>query len=178
MQIKGTIERLATVDLALTGIANRVNQYKQWSRFFGAVSRLGDGLFWYALMTALILVQGQKAVFPVLHMIAVGLLGTLIYKAIKTASSRPRPFTREPRICLSTAPLDQFSFPSGHTLHAVCFTCVALHYYPGLTWLLSTFAILVALSRLILGLHYLTDVLAGAIIGGVLASISVGWLAA
>lgn len=172
MHLRGTIERLSTYDLAVTGIANRMNQRRYCSRFFGAVSRLGDGMFWYALMAALILIDGMKAAFAVTHMIVVGLLATLIYKGIKLASSRPRPYTREPRIRLSTAPLDQFSFPSGHTLHAACFTCVAMHYYPALGGCLMIFALLVAASRLVLGLHYVSDVLAGALIGCTLARLS------
>jgi undecaprenyl-diphosphatase len=68
--------------------------------------------------------------------------------------------------------LDQFSFPSGHTMHAVGFSIVALSYHPELFWLLVPFAALVALSRPILGLHYPSDVVAGAALGALIASIS------
>ena len=172
MQLRGTIERLSTFDLAVTGMVNRINQSRYCSRFFGLVSRLGDGVFWYALMGALLLIDGLRAALAVAHMIVIGLLATFIYKSIKQVSSRPRPYTREPRICLSTAPLDQFSFPSGHTLHAACFSCIAMHYYPALGGCLIAFALLVAISRLVLGLHYISDVLAGACIGCGLARLS------
>jgi len=61
------------------------------------------------------------------------------------------------------------SFPSGHTLHAVAFTVLATHYFPELLVLLGPFAILVALSRVVLGLHYPSDVAAGGTIGLALA---------
>jgi undecaprenyl-diphosphatase len=67
------------------------------------------------------------------------------------------------------APLDHYSFPSGHTLHAVSFTVVALHYYPQLAWVLVPFTLLVAGSRVFLGLHYPSDVAAAAAIGYLLA---------
>jgi len=75
-------------------------------------------------------------------------------------------------ITSNARPLDQFSFPSGHTLHAVAFTTIAIAHYPQLAFLLIPFAFLVALSRMVLGLHYPSDVLAGAAIGAAIAGIS------
>ncbi|MGA9164150.1 MAG: phosphatase PAP2 family protein [Thiobacillus sp.] len=132
-------------------------------------SRLGDGAFWYGLMLALIVWRGGDALPAVLHMIIAGLLGTLIYKGLKGATARPRPYQVCPAICCLTAPLDRFSFPSGHTLHAVVFSLVATAYYPALGWLVWPFTALVAASRLVLGLHYVSDVLAGAVLGGTVA---------
>jgi undecaprenyl-diphosphatase len=78
------------------------------------------------------------------------------------------------------APLDHYSFPSGHTLHAVSFTVILTTYLPGLAGALVALASLIALSRVILGLHYPTDVAAGAALGGSLgfASVMLGpvWL--
>jgi undecaprenyl-diphosphatase len=74
------------------------------------------------------------------------------------------------------APLDEFSFPSGHTLHAVSFTLVALAYFPVLAPVLVPFTVLVALSRVVLGLHYPSDVLAATVIGCGLAGLSI-WIA-
>ena len=70
------------------------------------------------------------------------------------------------------APLDQFSFPSGHTLHAVAFSIVACAHYPALAIILLPFTLLVAASRMVLGLHYPSDVLAGALLGGLIARLS------
>ncbi|HNW79764.1 MAG TPA: phosphatase PAP2 family protein, partial [Candidatus Competibacteraceae bacterium] len=70
------------------------------------------------------------------------------------------------------APLDEYSFPSGHTLHAVSFSIIAVYYYPVLAWLVLPFTVLVALSRLVLGLHYPSDVLAGILLGAALASLT------
>jgi undecaprenyl-diphosphatase len=146
-------------------------------RMFASVSRLGDGIAWYALMAAMVLLDGVDGVRASAHMAATGALALLLYKLLKRWTRRPRPFASDVRIRAWIAPLDEFSFPSGHTLHAVSFTIVALAYYPALAWLLLPFTALVALSRVVLGLHYPSDVLAATAIGGGLGALSL-WLGA
>lgn len=170
--LHSVLVRLNDYDARLCVRMNRFAHRRGVTRFFGAVSRLGNGVFWYTLMALLLLTQLEAAIKPVLHMIAVGLVGLLIYKWLKRKTLRPRPCDLHPAILRGTAPLDEFSFPSGHTLHAVAFTLVALAYFPWLAPILVPFALLVALSRVILGLHYPTDVLAGAAIGYALATLS------
>lgn len=141
--------------------------------FFAAVSRLGDGVFWYALMAVLPLVHGVDGVYCALQMGLVALAGVGVYKALKGRTGRPRPFVRHREVRVGTAPLDRYSFPSGHTLHAVAFTAVAVWHYPALAAVLVPFAVLVALSRVALGLHYPSDVAAGALLGGAIAWTSI-----
>ena len=81
-------------------------------------------------------------------------------------------FRQELILAAIAAPLDAFSFPSGHTLHAVAFTLVALNYYPALAPTLVAFTLLTAGSRVVLGLHYPSDVLAGAALGAGIAAAS------
>lgn len=141
-------------------------------RLFAAVSRLGDGIFWYGLMAGLLLLQGTAAAPTVGRMLLAGLAGLLLYKWLKAKTTRPRPWARHALIQLRAAPLDEYSFPSGHTLHAVAFSLIVAAHTPTLGWLVLPFALLVAISRVVLGLHYPSDVLVGAMIGAGLA-----WLA-
>ena len=145
-------------------------------RLFGIVSRLGDGVFWYALMSVLAVVGGTRGVVAALHMALTGLVAAAMYRGLKGWTRRPRPFRAHNGIVPYIAPLDEFSFPSGHTLHAVSFTMIALAYFPMLAPLLVPFAILVAMSRIVLGLHYPSDVLAATVIGLGLGALSL-WLA-
>jgi undecaprenyl-diphosphatase len=110
---------------------------------------------------------------PVIHVCLTGLTGTIIYKWLKGKTLRPRPFEVLQDIWLTGKPLDKFSFPSGHTLHAVTFSVMLLAYYPALTIVVLPFTGLVALSRVVLGLHYPSDVIAGALIGAAIASFSI-----
>lgn len=166
------LERLAAWDRGLCIRFNRASDYTFVLVLFAVTSRLGNGLFWYALMVALLWLEGALAGPAVTHMFAVGTVSTALYKWLKSGTSRPRPYRAQPGITLCAMPLDKFSFPSGHTLHAVALTSVVMLYFPLLGWMLVPFTILVALSRVVLGLHYPSDVLAGALIGGSVAIVS------
>lgn len=166
------LQQINDWDLDLCQACNDLSRNPSLRSTFKWISRLGDGVFWYLLMAILLLRYQAEALPAVLHMLAVGLVCTLLYKLIKHKTLRPRPFNVYPSIICNSQPLDQFSFPSGHTLHAVAFSIIALAYFPALFWLVLPFTVLVALSRPVLGLHYPSDVLAGALIGAVLASTS------
>ncbi len=163
------LQRISRWDAELCAFCNRRSRNFTVRNLFRLASRLGDGVFWYALMISFLLQDGYAALPALLHMLGAGLVGTVLYKLIKGKTLRPRPFNVYPAIQCMGKTLDQFSFPSGHTLHATVFCIVALAYYPGLFWLLVPFSTLVALSRPVLGLHYPSDVLAGAALGAMIA---------
>jgi len=163
------LERLRLWDSALCVRFNGAVRIAPVRRVFRIVSRLGDGVFWYALMLALLATGGAAAFGPVGRMAGTGLVCTLIYKWLKSKTSRPRPFAVENAVRAGADPLDPYSFPSGHTLHAVAFSIVAIAFYPVLAWLLGPFTLLVAASRVVLGLHYPSDVAAGAALGALIA---------
>lgn len=167
-----SLQRIQTWDEAWCLRFNSAIINPSTRNLFRLISRLGDGIFWYCLMLSLLLEFRAAALIPVLHMVAAGLASTILYKWLKRKTHRLRPYNRNPGISCGIAPLDQFSFPSGHTLHAVAFSVVALAYYPDLAWLLLPFTALVAASRLVLGLHYPSDVLAGIVIGATISVVS------
>lgn len=169
-RLESGIERLRVWDSALCIRFNGAVRIAPVRTLFRIVSRLGDGVFWYSLMLALLAVGGASALAPIGRMAGTGLACTLIYKWLKSKTSRPRPFAVENAVRAGADPLDPFSFPSGHTLHAVAFSIVAIAFYPMLAWLLVPFTLLVAGSRVVLGLHYPSDVLAGAALGALIAS--------
>lgn len=139
---------------------------------FRLVSRLGNGVFWYLVMLALSVTQGRSGMEAALRMLIAGAIGLMVYKLLKSGTTRPRPYRVLAGIRAGMDPLDAFSFPSGHTLHAVAFTLVAVSYFPALVWVLAPFTALVAISRIVLGLHYPSDVMAGALIGAGVAQLA------
>jgi undecaprenyl-diphosphatase len=171
-KMRSYLNSMHRLDSNLCIAVNQTSQVRLIRDLFRLVSRLGDGLFWYALMLLILLFEGSDGLLPVLHMALAGLSGTLLYKWLKGKTLRPRPFEVHQDIFMTGKPLDKFSFPSGHTLHAVVFGLVAINYYPALSFVIMPFVSMVALSRVVLGLHYPSDVLAGALIGSLVAALS------
>lgn len=164
---------LQAYDPRLCRTASRWAARGRVKRIFGLVSRLGDGWFWYGLMIAMAVFDGTRGIVAALQMLATGCIAWLLYRAIKQRTCRPRPFRVHADVIARATALDEFSFPSGHTLHAVSFTMVAAAWFPVLIWPLSAFAVAVAMSRVVLGLHYPSDVLAGALLGTLIGGVSV-----
>ncbi|MDB5814697.1 MAG: phosphoesterase [Rhodocyclales bacterium] len=136
-------------------------------------SRLADGILWYALILALPFAAGKAGAMCAINMVCAGIISLLIYLALKRICGRARPYETCPDIKLCGHVLDRFSFPSGHTLHSVGFSLVLVYYFPIWSLALVPFTIVVALSRVVLGLHYPSDVLGGALLGATIGLISV-----
>ena len=169
-------ERFDRVELRFCRYLNRSSSSATVRQVFRAVSWLGDGWLWYALISSLPWLYGADGWRAAAHMTVTGAAGILVYKLIKTRAVRERPYITHSAIRCVSAPLDRYSFPSGHTLHAISFTLLIASYFPEWTALSAGAAFLIALSRVVLGLHYPTDVAAGAVLGGVLgmASLALG----
>jgi undecaprenyl-diphosphatase len=95
--------------------------------------------------------------------------GIALFLQLKKLTGRKRPCAIEPHCWATLLPPDQFSFPSGHTITAFAVAVCLSQFYPSLTAGLLFCAASVAASRILLGLHFLSDVLAGAAIGTALA---------
>ena len=160
-------------DLRWCHAANRWGERPGVHRFFAIISRMGDGWIWLALMFCLALACGARGITAALHMLATGMIASVLYRALKQKTRRLRPYRSHAGVMPRVSPLDEFSFPSGHTLHAVSFTIVAIAWFPFLAPPLILLTLAIAMSRVVLGLHYPTDVLAGALIGAALGCVSV-----
>ena len=101
--------------------------------------------------------------------------GILVFLFLKRRTGRRRPCAIEPHCWAKLLPPDHFSFPSGHTITAFAVALSLAAFYPGLLIGLLFCAASIALSRILLGMHFLSDVLAGALIGSGLAYSAV-WL--
>ncbi len=152
-------------------LMRRVNRWRapRWLRLWMiAATRGGDGWLWYAMGFVVALFGGAERYQALAAAgIATG-LGIALFLKLKRACGRKRPCALEPHCWATLLPPDQFSFPSGHTITAFAVTVSLGMYYPAMLPGLFFCAVSVALSRILLGMHFLSDVIAGGAIGAIL----------
>jgi undecaprenyl-diphosphatase len=163
--LERTVARWADRDLRWTQAIHRIARWPLVVFALVIASRLGNGLLWYTLMLVFPLVGGVTGTGCAMQMAGVGVLNLALYRYLKPRVCRLRPFETCPGVRACTNTLDKYSFPSGHTLHAVSFAVVISYHYPMVGLAVAPFALIVAISRMVLGLHYPTDVATGAILG-------------
>jgi undecaprenyl-diphosphatase len=148
----------------------------RWIRVWMIYStRGGDGWLWYAMGIIILLFGGASRFAAVGTGALAAALGIAVFRFLKKRTNRKRPCDIEPHCWAKLLPPDRFSFPSGHTITAFAVAVSLAAFYPDLGIGLLFCAASIALSRILLGMHFLSDVLAGALIGSGLACGAV-WL--
>jgi len=112
MKFKNAKIRMLDLDLKGCIYLNTFSRSKRVAHFFKLVSRLGDGVFWYAMLAAVWLLQGLLYGLQMLYLIISSLAGTGIYKVLKKKTVRPRPYQVHQVIRLGgRAPAGPFQLP-------------------------------------------------------------------
>ncbi len=141
----------------------------RWIRLWMiCATRGGDGWLWYAMALIIVIFGGAGRFAAVGAAASAAGLGIAVFLSLKKMTGRRRPCAIEPHCWSTLLPPDQFSFPSGHTITAFAVSISLGAFYPALLGGLLFVAASVALSRILLGMHFLSDVLAGATIGSIL----------
>ena len=155
----------------------RVNHWyaPRWIRtWMICATRGGDGWLWYLLGLVLLLFGGPHRFQAVGAAALAAGAGIAVFLKIKKSAKRRRPCAIEPHCWASLLPPDQFSFPSGHTITAFAVTVSLGLFYPLLLGGLLFCALSVATSRILLGMHFFSDVLAGAVLGALFGFAAAG----
>lgn len=168
------LEQLHTVDeLSFSWCCRRFSKLAQ-SRWVRWVSLSGDG-YVYALLVGFAWWLAEHDMQPMLFALIFGFgIEVPLFIMIKRWLKRPRPYQAMKDFQAVIQAHDQFSFPSGHTTAAFLFAGIAGYFWPSYIELLYLWAGLVGLSRVLLGVHYPGDIIAGAALGSALALFSIG----
>ena len=130
------------------------------------ITSLGNGgMIWIAATIALLIPKKTRKAGI---MSAAALLGSLIINnnIVKNIVQRPRPFVTFADLQIIIPTPSEFSFPSGHTSSSFAAAAVFYRHLPKKIGLPSVIlAGLIGFSRLYVGVHYPTDVIAGVLMG-------------
>ena len=156
-------------------LMRRVNRWRAplWVRWWMLLAtRAGDGWLW-ALIGIVILLTSDAFRFRAIEAAACAVtLGIVFFHHVKRRVCRLRPKDIEPHCWAKIVTRDQFSFPSGHSTTAFAVAVSLGSFYPEIMPLLLVLAVNVAVSRVIVGMHFLSDVLVGSGTGALLGYIA------
>ncbi|MGM8848991.1 phosphatase PAP2 family protein [Salinicola sp. MH3R3-1] len=164
-----TFERLDRLESRLSHRLAELSRHAPMLWLFRCVSRLGDWPAWVALALLQPIWHGHFGWLIAVHWGLTASVAALLYRVLKTRLCRERPYITFTTIRCTMPPVDRYSFPSGHTLHAAMFTGLTAATTPQLLPIVLPLAGLIAASRVVLGLHYVSDVVVGGLIGATLA---------
>ncbi|MFN0167961.1 MAG: phosphatase PAP2 family protein [Bryobacteraceae bacterium] len=160
-------------------LMKRVNGWMppRWVRLWMLyATRLGDGWLWYAMAVVLLLFGGPARFVAVGEATLSASIAVALFLRLKKLARRKRPCAIEPHSWARLLPPDQFSFPSGHSMTAFAVAVSLGFFYPTLLVGLLFCAMSIAASRVLLGMHFLSDVLTGSAIGCTIACLVFSFL--
>ena len=151
----------------------RSHSYCRFIAFIRVISKSGDGYIQLLLPSMIAIIEPVSGKYFLLLCLLAFAIERPLYFILKKTLKRRRPPEVIPYFCSLVTPSDQFSFPSGHTMAAFLLASLCCLIYGAAAYPLYLWAMLVGCSRVILGVHFPTDILAGALLGSVMAYLSV-----
>jgi undecaprenyl-diphosphatase len=156
---------LSTPDFNLM---RRLNRWRapRWFRWWMLLAtRAGDGWLW-AVIGIAVLLSPDPMRFRAIEAAACAVVtGILLFHRVKRLVGRIRPRDIEPHCWAHIVTRDRFSFPSGHSTTAFAVALSLGSFYPEIMPVLLLLAANVAGSRVVIGMHFLSDVLVGSAMG-------------
>ena len=149
-------------------LMRRFNRWRapRWFRWWMLLAtRAGDGWLWGMIGIAVLLSSDPerfRAIEAAGFAVATGIV---LFHRLKRMVGRVRPRDIEPHCWAHIVTRDKFSFPSGHSTTAFAVALSLGSFYPEIMPVLLVLAANVAVSRVVIGMHYLSDVVVGSGMG-------------
>jgi undecaprenyl-diphosphatase len=163
--MKQILEAVNVGDIRFFYMVNNVFRCTLFNRIMPFITYLGGAIFTTILCILLIVIgKGNIRYAGLLSLISLA-IDQIPVQIIKRKLVRPRPFLTLSNVSVFITRPKDYSFPSGHTSAACSLYLSLAFFFPQLLLLALPLSALVGISRVYLGVHYPTDVLAGAVLG-------------
>lgn len=158
------LEKVVNLDVKCLQWVYQFTRYKECRRIIW-ISRTGDGYLY--LLIGLLLWAFEPRHGPVFLTTALlaYALEIPLYLILKHAFKRARPADLLQNFSAHITPSDKFSLPSGHTAAAFLMAVILAFFYPIISPLAYVWASIIGVSRVLLGVHYPSDVILGGLLG-------------
>ncbi|MFT4937821.1 MAG: undecaprenyl-diphosphatase [Paraglaciecola sp.] len=140
------------------------------------LSKTGDGQIYLFIGLMLWMFEPQDGKLFLYTALLAYALELPIYVVLKKCLKRQRPCHMLHNFKAHITPSDKFSLPSGHTAAAFLMASLISAFYPSLTIIVYVWAAFIGFSRVLLGVHYPSDILAGVLLGMSISAISLNLL--
>ncbi|MEW8973111.1 MAG: phosphatase PAP2 family protein [Tissierellaceae bacterium] len=134
-------------------------------RFMYRITDLGGAIASTIFALSLLILGNRDVRLIGLEALAVLGISQIIVQSIKLGLSRERPYKIIQHLNTFGIDLKDYSFPSGHTTASFSIAATLALNIPNIWIIIYLLALLIGISRIYLGVHYPTDVLAGIVLG-------------
>lgn len=139
------------------------------------LSFTGDGYLYLVIGVVACLLIPPQGTYLLIAVVLGGLIEIPVYLVLKKFFKRNRPYVGQEIAEQVHTPSDEFSFPSGHATAAFLMAYITSYFFPESAQFMYVWASLVALSRVLLRVHFVSDIIAGMLLGTGLANLTL-WL--
>lgn len=166
------LDYLINFDKSLFYLLNHLPHTALTDIFFGAITLAGYlGFIWFVIGFSIYYKEKKRDRKIFFSLALVELLSIFVELFVKNMVGRLRPQFVMPDVLVPFDFYHNFSFPSGHAVISFAAAYVLSRKKPKLKWLFYSLAVIISFSRIYLGKHFPSDVVAGAIIG-----LGIGWV--